>query len=838
MPVTRGGVFRTVTRMGLKSRKTASRLIGLLTATTALCGAAYAQDEAADAGRILGMQFETFQIVQFAVFAGALIAAFASASWMIKERGRIASQNAALRGKLSTTQGRLTQMEALSSVDGQRAIVWAAGAKSPIIIGSLDPQTGAPEATSEFVAFGRWLTSESAQAIDHEVAALRTNAKTFFITVETKSGAHLDVTGRTAAGSAIIRFSNLSPAREQLARLHDEQRRIVDTLNTMQALLDKVDIPFWLRGHDGKLTWANQAYAKAVDCSGNPEVIEKQAELFGAQARTAIAGSVRDGLYDGDLSTVVHGNRVIYHVTEARGPYGSSGQAIDRSETEAVREELSRTIQSHEETLNELTTAVAMFDADATLLFYNNSFQELWGVDGLFLSSKPNMSMFLDRMREQGQLPEMPEWRRWKQEVLDAFKSVDPQSHLWHLPDRRTLRVFANPHPRGGMTWIFENLTERIHLESQYKTMQRVQGETLDHLAEGVAVFASDGSLKLANPAFSRFWNVQHLIGEKSVHVRDLIDQRKTHADETAELWEEFAGLITDFAEDRVNVTGRCSASGVTLSWMVVPLPNGQTMLTFVDMSASEQVERALRDRNDALEQTAEMRNRFIKHVSHELRAPLTTIKGFTDMLLLGTVGALSESQSEYVNHIASASGALVKITDAILDLASIDAGVLELKHEAVDPREIMERSAAAVEARLSDHDITLAVSSEAAPETLIADSLRLQQCFENILNNAADFAPDGSTVSFKAEKVHDEVVFTITDEGPGITKADADQLFERFHTDQAGRNRGAGLGLALVKGLVDMHGGEVSIKPRAQAGTEVRVMLPQKPASALVAAE
>ncbi|MEO1749876.1 MAG: PAS-domain containing protein, partial [Pseudomonadota bacterium] len=340
-------------------------------------------------------------------------------------------------------------------------------------------------------------------------------------------------------------------------------------------------------------------------------------------------------------------------------------------------------------------------DVNATLLFHNNAFAELWELDASFLASNPTMSMFLDRMREEGQLPEMPEWRRWKQDVLDSFKAVDPQTHLWHLPDRRTVRVFANPHPRGGMTWIFENLTERINLESQYKTMQRVQGQTLDNLAEGVAVFASNGHLQLANPAFAKFWGIMHLMGGEDTHVRDIIAHRQTINDETVELWEEFAGIVTDFAEDRVNLTGRTQIDDKTLSWMVVPLPNGQTMITFVDMSASEQVERALRDRNDALEQTAELRNRFIKHVSHELRAPLTTIKGFTDMLLMGTVGELSSSQIEYVTHISSASNALVKITDAILDLASIDAGVLELRPEQTDPREIMELAASAVHQRV-----------------------------------------------------------------------------------------------------------------------------------------
>ncbi|MEO0542997.1 MAG: ATP-binding protein [Pseudomonadota bacterium] len=787
---------------------------------------------------IFGLKVETFQVIQLAVFAGALIAAFVSAAWLIKERGRIASQNAALRGKLSATNARMAQLESLTTIEGQRAIIWSSDPNGPIILGTLDAQTGAPERNGDFLAFGRWLTVESASLLSREISALREKARPFGISVETRAGTYLDVTGRTSVGSAVVRFSNLSPVREQLAHLDAERRRITDTLTTMQALLDRVDIPFWLRGEDGKLTWTNRAFVTAVDCDTSDDVVAKQSELFGSQARGKVYEALGTGAYHGNLSTVVAGDRVIYEVTEALGPFGSAGHAVDRTETEAVRSELSRTIESHEETLNELTTAVAMFDATATMLFHNNAFQEIWGLDVPFLASKPTMAMFLDRMREEGQLPEMPEWRRWKQDVLDSFKAVEPQSYLWHLPDRRTVRVFANPHPRGGMTWIFENLTERINLESQYKTMQRVQGQTLDNLAEGVAVFASDGHLQLANPAFAKFWGIMHFMNKENVHVRDIIAHRETFDDDTTELWEEFAGIVTDFAEDRVNLTGRTQIDDKTLSWMVVPLPNGQTMITFVDMSAAEQVERALRDRNDALEQTAELRNRFIKHVSHELRAPLTTIKGFTDMLLMGTVGELTSSQVEYVTHISSASNSLVKITDAILDLASIDAGVMELNPTQTVPAEIMEQAATAVRPRLEKHNVSLTLETTGAPDTMVADPMRLRQVFENVLNNAADFAPDGSTVTFTCAPGDTGVVFTIVDEGPGLSVEDAEQLFERFHTEQSGRQRGAGLGLALVRSLIDLHGGSVSINSREGAGTEVMIKLPRVPKNLSVAAE
>ncbi|MDZ7823493.1 MAG: PAS-domain containing protein [Ahrensia sp.] len=300
------------------------------------------------------------------------------------------------------------------------------------------------------------------------------------------------------------------------------------------------------------------------------------------------------------MTTVVGGDRLVFDVIEASGPSGSAGIGFDRTETENVRHELNKTIRSHEETLDELTTAVAMFDEEQKLQFHNQAFAKLWNLETAFLNQAPNISMFLDRLRTDGQLPEQPEWRRWKDDLLSAFRATEPQEHWWHLTDGRTVRVVANPLPKGGLTWVFENLTERIDLESRYKTMVQVQGETLDHLAEGVAVFGSDGRLQLANPAFENFWSLNVAQEDQMLHIRDIAQTIKERGQDSGP-WEDFAGIVTAFDEDRTGGVGKLLSNEKTLSWMIVPLPNGQTMITFVDVSDSEQMERALRERNDAL---------------------------------------------------------------------------------------------------------------------------------------------------------------------------------------------------------------------------------------------
>lgn len=822
-----------------KRAKTAKLLAStaLLSLVTPV-GAVIAQE--AESPTIFGLKIETFDVLQFSLMTGALIAAMTAAIWMILERGRINSQNEELRSHSSALASRLTQLEILATADGQRSVIWAANSRKPEIIGDLASQTGAPEKRGEFLAFGRWLEPRSAMELERAINDLRDHAAPFSMVVETqRGGVPIDVIGRTAGGTAMVRFGDLTGERAAHARLTSEHRATCEELETFKALLETSANPAWLRDRASRLVWANAAYGQCIDLDNGSKNVEQGAELFGVQSSRMISEKLAKGeAFHDKLTTVVRGDRVIFDVTAAAGPAGSAGMAVDQTETDAVRTELNRTIQSHEETLDQLATAVAMFDENAGLRFHNQAFQKLWDLDTDFLRGRPNMSMFLDRMRTQGQLPEQPDWRRWKNEILAAFQSADAQEYWWHLPDRRTLRVFANPHPKGGLTWIFENLTEQFDLESRFITMERVQGETLDHLTEGVAVFGSDGTLQLANPAFNKFWGFETELIGKPVHISSFAKACAVRSDDSAELWSQFAGITTGFEDDRKDHSGRIVTGSHTLSWMVVPLPNGQTMITFVDITAADQIERALRDRNDALEQTEQLRNRFIKHVSHELRAPLTSIRGFTELLQIGTLGSLTDMQMDYVNHIAVSSDTLMHITNDILDLASIDAGMMELTYEKKAIGDIMHMAAQSVQSRFDEHNIELLVRVNDDAGSLVCDVNRLTQVFANLLSNAADFAPEGTTVTFNAKVDSGHVRFIVRDQGRGIDPEVQDTIFDRFQTADAGRTRGAGLGLAIVKSFVTLHDGVVSVESSDKSGTEFVIDLPLEPARMTVAAE
>lgn len=466
---------------------------------------AAAQERIGVAGARVFGGFGAFEVIQFATFAGVLGAALVSAIWLIRERGRIASENLELRERIAELNAAVQRSDALASVRDQRTVVWSSEHRRPEILGSLPAAPGVPDERGAFLAFGRWLTPASATALENAISSLRNSGEPFDLVAETQSGIVLEVQGRKAASHSIVRFQSLTERQREHARLRAEHAAVAAEHDLVLKLLDSLEMPFWLRDASGRLRRANEAFAIAVEAETPGQAVAEGRELLGTQAREAVMRHhASDPVYQQTLSTVIGGDRRLFAVTDVATSQGSTGLAVDRSEIETLRGEFERMIRSHSETLDQLNTAVAIFDADQKLRFFNQAFQKLWEFEPGFLESAPDNTLMLDRLRSAGKLAEQPEWRRWKENLLSAYRSVDPQEHWWHLPDGRTIRVVANPSPRGGVTWVFENLTERFDLESRYNTAVRVQGETLDNLAEGVAVFGPDGRVRLFNPAFAR----------------------------------------------------------------------------------------------------------------------------------------------------------------------------------------------------------------------------------------------------------------------------------------------------------------------------------------------
>jgi signal transduction histidine kinase len=496
-----------------------------------------------------------------------------------------------------------------------------------------------------------------------------------------------------------------------------------------------------------------------------------------------------------------------------------------------VRSEMARMVDAHRRTLDQLATGVAIFGADHTLRFYNEAYRALWDLDASFLDHGPADSVILDRLRTSRKLPEQQDFRSWKNQLHEAYRKLESREDLWHLPTGRTLRVVTTPNTEGGVTYLFDDVTERLDLERRFDALIRVQGETLDNLAEAVAVFASDGRLRLHNPAFQQMWKLPAEALAERPHIEAVIAWCAPLQPEDQTL-RSLRTAVTAIGQ-RDPVKGRLEGrDGSVVDVATLPLPDGATLLTFQDVTDTVNVERALRERNEALETADKIKIDFLHHVSYELRSPLTNIIGFAHFLGDQATGPLTERQSEYLGYITVSTNALLALINDILDLATIDAGAMTLNLGPVDIRKTMEAAAEGLRDRLIKDHIALHIESD--PDDIgqfPADERRVLQVLFNLLSNAVGFSPKNGTVRLRAERRTDAIAFSVTDQGPGIPPDMADRVFDRFESHpQGSQHRGAGLGLAIVRSFVHLHGGSVDIDSKVGQGTTVICTFPTQP--------
>ncbi|MBV8825100.1 MAG: PAS-domain containing protein [Hyphomicrobiales bacterium] len=781
---------------------------------------------------------ERHEIAALALTLGVVCFAVMAAIALVRTRATAAAREKDARAEIIALRDQADRANALLLAEPQVIIAWPASGEEPEIVGEASIVTPTP-VPRRVLAFGTWLDPERARAMERAVEELRAIGRSFAITMPTLTGRFVEADGRAIGGRAILRIKDVSGIKREFVDLAARHHELLRDIDTMRALIQSLPSPVWARHANGRLAFVNPAYAIAVEAKDTADAIARNLDLLDRSGRASLehAHAQREP-FAARLPVIVAGTRRMFDIFDLMTETGSAGIGIDATEIETMRAEIARMVEAHRRTLDQLPTAVAIFGADQRLAFYNAAYRALWGLPAEFLDHQPSDSAVLDRLRAARKLPEQADFRSWKGQLHAAYRALESHEHQWHLPDGRTLRVITTPSPEGGITYLFDNVTERLDLERRFDAMIRVQRETLDNLSEGVAVFGSDGRLRLYNPVFAGMWQLAPSALAERPHIEAVIAAcRPLHGDDAT--WQALRGAVTGL-EQREAMARRIERhDGSVVDCATLPLPDGATLATFHDVTDTVNVERALRERNDALEAADNLKSDFVHHVSYELRSPLTNIIGFAQLLNEPATGPLTEKQREYLGYITSSSAALLAIINDILDLATIDAGAMTLNLAAVDIRVTMEAAAEGVRDRLAEQDLKLDIRAAPGIGSFMGDERRIRQILYNLLSNAIGFSPQGESITLAADRRSDAVRFSVTDRGSGIPAEIMDRVFDRFETHTSGsRHRGTGLGLSIVRSFVELHGGTVTIDSAVGRGTTVTCVFPLEHAVTRAAAE
>jgi signal transduction histidine kinase len=637
----------------------------------------------------------------------------------------------------------------------------------------------------------------------------------------------------------ILWFRDVTVSQKQQMRLVKENEQLKRDVKQLSSILNVLPTPVWLRSVDFFIRYCNLAYSEAAE-----ESIEDKSEHETLELHPAARKLAKEAFESGEIKserrhTIIGGERKLYQFTEI--PLKTDGIVVglaqDVTELEMVREELQRHITAQSELLESVTSAMAVFSADMRLKFYNYAYVHLWGFDEVWLNTEPTYSELLEELREKRRLPEQANFPQFKQRHLKMFTDlIEPREEIFYLPDGRTLRVLAIPHALGGILFAYEDVTDRLALERSYNTLIAVQKASLDNLHEGVVVFGENGRLRLYNPKFLQLWKLENAVLSPETHIADLIE--KTRALHHSDDWDGYKqNFIAQLQVREVQVRRMERTNSSVVDSVVVPLPDGSTLITFSDVTDSMLVERSLRERNEALQEADRLKTEFLANVSYELRSPLTSISGFSEMLTQDYFGELSVKQREYVSGIHQASQQLMHLINDILDIASIEAGYMKLDVSEFDVHTMLQGVVALVHERIRTNKLQFTFDCPRRIGVMLADETRMKQIIFNLLSNAIKYSEIGGKIALSAElvkhdqKENEEILFIVEDNGIGITPEEQHAVFDKFYkgSNIGIHKSGAGLGLSMVKSFIELHGGRVELASRQDEGTKIMCYMPRR---------
>lgn len=690
---------------------------------------------------------------------------------------------------------------------------------------------------SEMSAETQGIVADDFAALQQAVKSVQRTGAVFTMDVRiAQSERRLLVKGRLSdpetmpGNAALLWIFDATESQKVIQQLSGEAKEAREAFTALSGLIEAAPMPMWYRGADLRLTLVNSAYVKAVNGQDAEQIVAQGIELIEpSEGRPAMAFAA-DAAESGEVReraafTTVNGTRRTFQVVDVPiGKKGIAGYAIDIQDLQSERGAFKRFRSAQRNMLDTLSAGVVQFSSDYNMTFCNQPFQRMFAIRQQWISEGSDFDRLMERMREAGRLPETRDFPEWKKERRAWFNSAATAEENWLLPDGTHLRVIAQPDPDGGLMLFFEDRSEQVQLASARDTLLRVRTAMLDNLAEALAVFAPDGKLHLWNRRFSSVWDLEEEEVASHPRVDELLKTLAPRLKRPARISEMRTAILTASGE-RKDGTGRLTLkNGRLFSFATIPLPDGNALFTMLDITDSEGVQQALRDRNDALKSADRIKTEFLANMSYEFRTPLTSISGFAELLANGLGGELTPEAKDYVAAILESVERLSTQINTVLDLSQSEAGTLPLSQQKINIGQLLR---AIVDQRQTaiakyEHDVALQCDDDGE---VTLDPKRMEQALLHILDNSIEHIGQQGRILLVAEPVAGAMRIVISDDGEGIAPELVAAINDGVAAVEAGKKA---MGLSLAREITLAHEGTFTLASQLGEGTMVMMELPR----------
>jgi signal transduction histidine kinase/CxxC motif-containing protein len=635
--------------------------------------------------------------------------------------------------------------------------------------------------------------------------------------------------------SVIVTFVNITNEHSKILSLKNERNIANSKISLMSNILDHIPLAVWVRNQSLDIIYFNKYYTQLV-IQPNKMLDATSLEIDKLAKNLAKLVFETKKTRKDERYIISGGKRHLYQFidTYANERDEVVSIAFDITAKDLIKHELQRSIEAQSDLLESTSNACAIFGPDRKLRFFNQAYVNLWELESKWLEEGPLYEHILDKLLSLRKIPEQANFTKFKKDQINLFTNLtETHNDFFYLPDGRSIRVIVIPHAFGGLLFSYEDMTDRLALESSYNTLIHVQKATLDNLHEGICVFGENGRLKLINPVFTKMWKLGKDYLDTNPHIIELIDTSGYLFNNLESLNIHKAKLVSVLTR-RTSAHERIERSdGSVISRIIVPLPDGATLVSDLDMTDSIVVERSLREKNNALQDADRIKSEFFANVSYELRSPLTSIIGLSEVLVRNYFGDLNIKQTEYLKDIMNAAKQLMDLINDIIDLTFVDAGYIELNIKEFNINNSVQSVMPLIKERLRSMQIDCNVTCPASIGTMVGDENRIKQVIFKLLSNSIAHSNYGGKIEVYLRGTEDSIYLSVTDNGKGISADDQPYIFDKFYkikdVQKNSVNPNNGLGLSIVKTFVELHGGELHFESVKNLGSKFECRFPRK---------
>ena len=365
----------------------------------------------------------------------------------------------------------------------------------------------------------------------------------------------------------------------------------------------------------------------------------------------------------------------------------------------------------------------------------------------------------------------------------------------------------------------------------------RLQTTALESADNAIFISTPQGIIEWTNSAFSRLsgWASNEVIGLPTSIMKSTDPQ---NWGQDVKIW---SALDSGKSWSGIHINRQKDGSEYPEELTVTPVLNQDGNVTHIIGIKKDITERLLSEEahenslrieseNRELQRLAGARSEFLSTVSHELRTPLTTVSAFADILFNSKSENLTERQRKHIELIRKSSTQLGVLIDDLLYISQADTGHLVLNKAVFNVADMIDEVAGSTAVLFTHREQNFKIKNKVKNHGLLGDRSRVIQILTNLFTNASKFSDEGSTINFQVDIKREQIAFTVKDRGSGISKSDQAMMFSPFFrgtSDRSSQPDGRGLGLAVVRSLVDLHDGSIVVNSKSGKGTEITVTLP-----------